>query len=164
MLLPFKSKSAKILNDLSSKDVDIANKAKAMLFVHEFIQRDVNALFQALRKEYQDDNESSWSTRSLMFNRLAEMNDLKTVDFVTEIYPKLPPNREILSSALCAVVSFKSQESMKIAFDLMSKYHKKVRINYPFIFKSVSQTPQMKKHIFGKLCEVSETIQERLSL
>lgn len=148
--------SAQILSSLKSTDEKSRMVAKMHLFMHEFNRQDVPAIFNALEFKYFDDNESSQSIRELLFNTIGKLNDDRTKNFVRRIYPALPKNSGILTSALASVSEEKTPEAEKTVFFMLRDYHKDVAIHIDLIFESFRDRAELINPIISDLAVLLE--------
>lgn len=101
----FQKKTAKLLADLQSKDSVVFEKASRELPSAVFEEEDRDLLHEALLKEYPDDDGIYFKVRQHISNRLRDIEDKSTVDFIRQNYPKLTGKKEAYKIYLLNVLA-----------------------------------------------------------
>ena len=114
MFLSRKGKVKIILSRLSSSNPDVVKKAKNELYDFKFKDKDLKLIYSAIEKKYQDDIDEFMSTRANLIRVLWDVHDVSTVGFIEDIYPSLPPNKDIVFSALRTLTEIKTAKSLSL--------------------------------------------------
>lgn len=119
MFLSDKSKTERLLKSLTSNDHKIIENTKKQLSKYKFQKKDLKHIYSALKKEYKDDTDKYFSTKSKLFRVLWDVNDKSTTKFIKEIYPTLPSNPDIIFSALRTLTEINSPDSLKLLMRIL---------------------------------------------
>jgi uncharacterized protein YbaP (TraB family) len=108
----FADKTDSLLADVSSPDSIVHARASSQLVSHQFDKADLPKIYKALNASYSDDGKEYGSVRSRLLSVLRRTNDETTIDFITELYDKLPVSVGLKDNALSVLASIANEKAL----------------------------------------------------
>jgi hypothetical protein len=116
---PFSSKIVRLLSDLESKDSARRFASHEALYWHLPARSDLPAIYRAIERPYDDDLDSTGSTRAGVIGMLARQNDSTTPTFLRGAYPLLP--QDARRSTIRTLAEINTPGSLDLLADLLPK-------------------------------------------
>jgi uncharacterized protein YbaP (TraB family) len=128
-----------LFEELASSDTSVSNEAKAALEGLPMTSIDVEEIFEALSRNYDDDVEDG-GIKATLLDALSSSNDSKVKPFIKNYIYKIKDNDKLKVKALAVLSSIKTKESTLDFLELIKKegipstddYHASA-ILYPFL-------------------------------
>ena len=125
----------------------------AYLDLDEFTptRRDLAEIYRALRQCYPDDRSRVRSTRRDLLDKLVDIHDTTTVKFIRDLYPSLPPNRQIRQAALEVLAQINTRPALRALCRILVAERSKPCLEDTSLFWTVLVCPQNAGVMFPEL-------------
>ena len=153
-----------LLSQLQARDSLRRDSARLQLENYLFLRSDLPNVYEALNREYPDDDSYQESTRSLLFKVLQGVNEDQTVEVIRQLYPTLPENPDIRLNALMVLSGMNTEASVLALRELMLNPPINFGPNTRFLLEPLFESPKHLDQLYPEVLSLLDRKSYRFPL